>query len=139
MFLLDESMKYIFCVLSMICQRVSVPMTLRYFRDKISLVFVVFLQFFTIFCVFSLPFLSFVKSFNQIPTQRKQLRMFYLNFIVLFCPFFFCFQSVFFSFTFTLFFPALYNNLCTKTTLNVVTLLSYSQETGDKKACIVVL
>ena len=68
---------------------------LRYFRDKISLVFVVFLQFFTIFCDFSLPFLNFVKSFNQIPTQRKQLRMFFLNFIVLLCPFFFCFQSVF--------------------------------------------
>ena len=29
MFLLDESMKYIFCVLSMICQRVSVPMTIK--------------------------------------------------------------------------------------------------------------
>ena len=29
MFLLDESMKYIFCVSSMICQRVSVPMTIK--------------------------------------------------------------------------------------------------------------
>ena len=85
-------------------------------------------------------FLSFVKSFNQILSPRKQLRMFFLNFIVLLCPFFFCFQSVFspllsrcfLSFTFTLFFPALYNTLCTKTTLNVVTLVSHSQETGDK-------
>ena len=29
MFLLDESMKYIFRVSSMICQRVSVPMTIK--------------------------------------------------------------------------------------------------------------
>ena len=29
MFLLDESMKYIFCVSSMMCQRVSVPMTIK--------------------------------------------------------------------------------------------------------------
>ena len=40
---------------------------------------------------------------------------------------------LFFSFIFTLFFPALYNNLYTKTTLNVVTLVSHSQETEDKK------
>ena len=44
MFLFAESMEYIF--------RVSV----RYFHDKISLAFVVFLHFFTVFCVFSLPF-----------------------------------------------------------------------------------
>ena len=30
-----------------------------------------------------------------------------------------------------LFFPVLYNNLCVKTTLNLITLVS--QETGDKK------
>ena len=95
MFLFVESMEYIFCVSPMICQRVSVPMTIEYFHDKNSLVFVVFLHFFTVFCVSSLPFLSFVKYFNQIPNQRKQLRMYFLNFIVLFCPFFFCFQSVF--------------------------------------------
>ena len=29
MFLLDESMKYIFCVSPIICQRVSVPMTIK--------------------------------------------------------------------------------------------------------------
>ena len=29
MFLLDESMKYIFCVSPMICQRVSVPMAIK--------------------------------------------------------------------------------------------------------------
>ena len=68
---------------------------LRYFHDKISLVFVVFLQFFMVFCVFSLPFLSFLESFNQILTQRKQLRMF---FIILS----FCFAR--FSFVFNLFF-----------------------------------
>ena len=96
MFLLDESMKYIFCVSPMIyANEFLFRCHLRYFHDKISLVFVVFLQFFTIFCVFSLPFLSFVKSFNQILSPRKQLRMFFLNFIVLLCPFFFCFQSVF--------------------------------------------
>ena len=47
-------------------------------------------------------------------------------------PVFLLFSICFFSFTFTLFFPALCNNLCTKTTLNVVTLVSHSQETGDK-------
>ena len=41
-----------------------------------------------------------------------------------------CYVSVFFVST-------LYNNLCTKTALNIVTLVSHSQETGDKKtACI---
>ena len=50
------------------------------------------------------------------------------------------FSICFFSFIFTLFFPALYNNWCTKTTLNVVILVSHPQETGDKKTtCIVVL
>ena len=47
-----------------------------------------------------------------------------------------------FSFVFNLFFllyfhavfPALYNNWCTKTTLNVVTLVSHAQKTGDKKS-----
>ena len=69
MFLFAESMEYIFCVSPMICQRVPVAMTiLRYFHNKIGLGFVVFLHFFTVFCVFSLHFLSFVKSFNQIPT-----------------------------------------------------------------------
>ena len=55
-------------------------------------------------------------------------------------PVFFLFSICFFFFIFTLFFPALYNNWCTKATLNVVILVSHSQETGDKKtACIVVL
>ena len=75
---------------------------LRYVHDKISLVFEVFLHFFTVFCVFSLPVLSFLESFNQIRTQRKQLRMFFFNFIVLLCPLSFCFQSVFSSFIFRL-------------------------------------
>ena len=85
-----------------------------------------------------IPSLSFVTSFNQIRTQRKQQRMFFLNFIVLLCPFFLLFSICFFSFVFTLFFLALYNNLCVKTTLNLITLVS--QETGDKKtACILAL
>ena len=142
MCLFAESMEYIFVFRRWYVNEFLFRWQLRYFDDKINLVFVVFFHFFTVFCVFSLSFLSFVKSFNQIPTQRKQLRMFFFNFIVLLCLFFFCFQSVFFSFIFTLFFPALYNNLYTKTTLNVVT-LGHSQETGDKKwkktACIVVL
>ena len=55
MFLFAETVEYIFCVSRMICQRVSVPMTIKelmYFLDKISLVFVVFLHFLTVF-VFS--------------------------------------------------------------------------------------
>ena len=45
----------------------------------------------------------------------------------------FCFARFFFSicfffFIFTLSFPALYNNWCTKTTLNVAILVSHSQE-----------
>ena len=52
-----------------------------------------------------------------------------LKFIVLRCPFFFFF-SLFFSFIFTLLFPALSNDLCVKTTLNLVTLVF--QETEDK-------
>ena len=71
------------------------------------------------------------ERFVQICTQRKQLRMFFLIRFAL--PVFFCFPICFFSFIFTLFFHALYNNLCTKTTLNVVILVSHSQETGDKK------
>ena len=78
------------------------------------------------------------ERFVQICTQRKQLRMFFLIRFAL--PVFFLFSICFFSFILTLFFHALYNNLCTKTTLNVVILVSHSQETGDKKtACIVVL
>ena len=105
--------------------------------DKISLVFVVFLHFLAVFCVFSLPLLSFVESFNQIRTQRKQLRLvfeFYLSVLRGFLLFSICFLS----FIFTLFFSALYNNLCIETALKLVTLVS--QETGDKikKACIVV-
>ena len=38
MFLLDESMKYIFCVSLMICQRVSVPMTFKVATFMIKLV-----------------------------------------------------------------------------------------------------
>ena len=62
--------------------------------------------------------------------------MFFFQFYRFALPVFLLFSICFFSFIFTLFFPALYNNLCTKTTLNVVTLVSHSQETGDKKtAC----
>ena len=93
-----------------------------------------------VFCVFSLPFLSFLESFNQIRTQQKQPRMFFFNFIVLLCTFSFCFQSVFSPLFSRCFFPALHNNLYTKTSLNLVTLVSHSQETGDKKtACICVI
>ena len=106
---------------------------LGYFLYRISLVFVVFLHFFTVFCVFSLPFLSFVESFNRIRTQRKQLRVLFFNFIVLLCPFFICFQSVLFPSFSRRLFSALYHNLCIKSTLNLVTLVS--QETGDKLWC----
>ena len=90
-------MEYIFRDSPMICQRVSVSMTIK------VIVFVVFLHFFTVFCVFSLPFLSFVKSFNQIRTQQKQLRMFFefycsaLPVFLLFpiCFFFLHFHAVF--------------------------------------------
>ena len=104
---------------------------LRYFHDKIILGFCSFLAAFPVFCVFSLPFLSFLESFNQIRTLRKQLRMLFgiYRFAL---PVFLLFSICFFSFTFTLFFPALYNNLYARTTLNVVTLVSHSQETGDK-------
>ena len=78
-------------------------------------------------CVFSLLFLSFIESFNQIRTQRKQLRMPVFKFYRSALPVFVLFLSVFFSFIFTLFFSALYNNLCIKLMLNLV-----SQETGDK-------
>ena len=116
-------MEYIFRDSTMICQRVSVSMTIK------VIVFVVFFHFFTVFCVFSLPFLSFVKSFNQIRTQQKQLRMFF-EFYCSALPVFLLFPICFFSYIFTLFFAALYNNLCIKTKLNLVTLVS--QETGDK-------
>ena len=53
----------------------------------------------------------------------------FLKLVVLLCSFFFFF-GVFFPFIFTLLFPALYNDLCVKTTLNLVTLVF--QETGDK-------
>ena len=77
------------------------------------------------------------ERFVQIRTQRKQLRMFFFNSFS-FARFFLF--SIFFSPLFSRFFPALYNNWCTKTTPNVVILVSHSQETGEKKtACIVVL
>ena len=66
----------------------------------------------------------------QIRTQRKQLRMFFFN---SFCFARFFLFSIFFSPLFSRFFPALYNNWCTKTTPNVVILVSHSQETGEKK------
>ena len=71
------------------------PWQLRHFLDKISLDFLVFLHFFTVFCIISLLFLSFVKSFNQIRTQRKQLRKFFWILSFCFARFFFYFQSVF--------------------------------------------
>ena len=76
---------------------------LRYFPDKNSLVFVVSLHFFTFFGIFLLPFLSFIESFNQIRTQRKQLRMLF-EFYRSALPVFRLFSICFFSFIFTLFF-----------------------------------
>ena len=95
MFLFAETMEYIFRDSPMICQRVSVSMTIKI----LSLVFVVFLHFFTVFCVFSLPFLSFVKSFSQIRTQQKQLRMFF-EFYCSALPVFLLFPIWFFFLTF---------------------------------------
>ena len=130
MFLFAETMEYIFRVSPMICQRVYVPKTVKVFLDKISLVFVVFLHFFTVFCVFSLRFSGFVESFNQIRTQRKQLRMFF-EFYRSALPVFLLFSICFFLLHFHAVFPALYNNLCKKATLNLVTLVS--TKTGDQK------
>ena len=92
---------------------------LRYFHDKISLVFVVFLHFFTVFCLFSQPLFCQVVQSNS--HSAKTATNVFLKFIVLLCPFFFCFQSVFSPLFSRCFFPALYNNLYTKNTLNVVT------------------
>ena len=105
---------------------------LRYFLDKISLVFVVFSHFFTVFCVFSLPFLSLSsRSIKFVLSENTFVLRVLFNFIVLLCPFFLCFRWIcFFSFIFMPFIPALYYYFCIKTTLNLLTLVS--QETGDK-------
>ena len=81
--------------------------------------------------------LSFLESFNQIHTQRKQPQMFFLILSFCFARFPFVFNLFFLLYFHAVFFPALYNNLYTKTTLNLVTLVSHSQETEDKKTvCI---
>ena len=105
---------------------------LRYFNDKISLGFVLFLQFFTIFCIFSLPFFKFCLVIQSNSYYAKAATNVLFEFYRFALPVFLLLSICFFSFTFTLFFPALYNNLCTKATLNVVTLVSHSQETGDE-------
>ena len=79
-------------------------------------------------CLFKvLSSLSFVQSNSYSAKIATNVLFEFYRFAL---PVFLLFSICFFSFTFALFFPALYNNLCTKTTLNVVTLLS--QETGDK-------
>ena len=135
MFLFAESVEYIFRVSPMICQRVSVPVTfvpVRYFHDKISLVFVVFFHFFMGFFVFSLCLFKFSRVVQSNSSLAKTATNAFLNFIVLLCPFSFCSQSVF-PLYFHAVFPALYNNLCTKTTLNVVTLVSHSRKQETKR------
>ena len=86
-----------------------------------------FLALFTVFCVFSQPIFKFCRVVQSNLYSAKTAANDVLKFIVLRCPFFF---SLFFSFIFTLLFPALSNDLCVKTTLNLVTLVF--QETGDK-------
>ena len=98
-------MEYIFRDWPMICQRVSVSMTIK------VVVFVVFLHFFTVFCVFSLPFLSFVKSFNQIRTQQEQLRMFFWILLFSFARFSFV-SNLFFFLTFSRCFLLHYVIIC---------------------------
>ena len=54
----------------MICQRVSVPMSIKVLSyDKISLVFVVFLQFFTFWKFYTLPY----PSNHKINTPSKHI------------------------------------------------------------------
>ena len=91
------------------------------------------------FLCFLAVFFKFCQVVQSYSHSAKTATNVFLNFIVLLCPFFFCFSICFFSFIFTLFFSCIIYYLYTKTTLNVVTLVSHSQETGDKKtACIVV-
>ena len=78
-----------------------------------------------LFKVFSSRSIKFVLSENR----RECFFLFYRFALHVFLLFSICF----FSFILTLFFPELYNNLYTKTTLNLVTLVSHSQEIGDKK------
>ena len=95
------------------------------FMIKLFLIFVVLLQFFMFFLCLLAVFFKFSRVVQSSSYSAKTTTNVFFYFIVLLCPFSFCFQSVFSP----LFFPALYNNLCTRTTLNV----SHSQETGDKK------
>ena len=93
------------------------------------------------FFVFSRSLFKFSRVVQSNSYLAKTATNVFFEFYRFALPVFFLFSICFqFSFIFTLFFPALYNNLCTKTTLNVVTLVSHSRETEDKKtACIVVL
>ena len=67
--------------------------------------------------VFSRFLFKFSRVIQSNSYLAKTAMNVFLNFIVLLCPFSFCSQSVFLLY-FHAVFPALYNNLCTKTTLN---------------------
>ena len=77
-------------------------------------------------------FLSFVKSFNQIPTQRKQLYECFFEFYRLALPVFLFVFNLFFSPLFSRCLFLHYIIICIQK-LQKFTLLSHSQETGDKK------
>ena len=68
---------------------------LRYFHGKISLVFVVFFHFFMVFLCFLAAFFKFSRVVQSNSYLAKTATNVFLNFIVLLCPFTFCFQSVF--------------------------------------------
>ena len=91
MFLFAESMEYIFRVSPTICQRYVDDI----FHDKISLVFVVFLQFFMGFLCFLAAFFKFSRVVQSNSYSAKTATNIFFNFIVFLCTFSFCFQSVF--------------------------------------------
>ena len=119
MFLFAETMEYIFRVSPMICQRFLFRWQLRYFLDKIRLVFGSFLALFH-------GFLCFLAAFSKVLSSRsikfvlsKNNYECFLNFIVQLCRFSFV-SNLFFPFIFTLFFLAfIYNNLCINVLHNV--------------------
>ena len=111
---------------------------LRYFLDKISLVFAVFFHFFSRFFVLSRCLFKVLSSRSIKFILSENSYECFLNFIVLLCPFPPFFQPVFPPLLSRCFF-LLYDNLCIKTTLNLVTLVT--QEIGGKTkktVCIMV-
>ena len=109
-------------------------------KTNLKYIFMVTIYYFHGFFCFLAAFFKVLSSRSIKFVLSKNNYECFLNFIVQLCSFSFV-SNLFSPFIFTLFFPAfIYNNLCIKTTLHLVTLVS--QKTGDKTkniACIVVL